>query len=197
MGHQYCGQLGKSDNCQVSVSLSITTRYSSLPIAWRLYLPKDWAEDRKRREKAGIPKEVEFETKPGIALQQIQAAVRQGIPRGPILADAGYGSDIRLRKGITELGLEYVVGVQSSMSVWKPGEAPLPNKRGKAYGPNRLKGRTQDHRPVSTKEVALSIPASEWKMVTWREGTQKNLRSRTVQKLKRVEIIGELRARCA
>jgi SRSO17 transposase len=178
VGHQYCGQLGKSDNCQVTVSLSITTRYSSLPIAYRLYLPKDWAEDRKRREKAGVPTDVEFETKPEIALKQIQAAVRQGIPTGPVLADAAYGSDSRLRKGITELGLPYVVGVQSSMSVWKPGEAPLPNKRAKAYGPDRLKGRTKAHRPVSTKEVALSIPASQWKTVTWREGTRKNLRSR-------------------
>jgi SRSO17 transposase len=178
VGHQYCGQLGKSDNCQVAVSLSVTTRYSSLPIAWRLYLPKDWAEDRKRRDKAGIPKDVEFETKPEIALKQIQTAMRQGVPAGPVLADAAYGGDSRLRKGITELGLPYVVGVQSSMSVWKPGEAPLPNKRATAYGPDPLKGRTKDHRPVSTKEVALSLPASAWTMVTWREGTQKKLHSR-------------------
>lgn len=178
VGHQYCGQLGKSDNCQVTVSLSITTRYSSLPIAWRLYLPKDWAEDRKRRDQVGVPKEVEFETKPEIALKQIEQAVRQGVAAGPVLADAAYGSDSRLRKGITELGLTYVVGVQSSMSVWKPGEAPLPHKRAKAYGPDHLKGRTKDHRPVSAKEVALSIPSSGWKMVTWREGTAKKLRSR-------------------
>ena len=178
VGHQYCGQLGKSDNCQVTVSLSITTRYSSLPIAWQLYLPKDWAQDRKRRDKAGVPKDVGFETKPEIALKQIQAAVRQGVTSGPVLADAAYGSDSRLRKGITDLDLEYVVGVQSSMSVWTPGEAPLPNKRSKTYGPDPLKGRTKDHRPVSTKEVALSLPASAWKMVTWREGTRKNLRSR-------------------
>jgi SRSO17 transposase len=178
VGHQYCGQLGKSDNCQVAVSLSVTTRYSSLPIAWRLYLPKDWAEDRKRRDKADVPKDVEFETKPDIALKQIQAAVQQGVPAGPVLADAAYGSDSRLRKGITELGLEYVVGVQSSMSVWKPGEAPLANKRAKKYGPDPLKGRSKEHHPVSTKDVALSLPASAWKMVTWREGSQKNLRSR-------------------
>jgi SRSO17 transposase len=178
VGHQYCGQLGKSDNCQVAVSLSVTTRYSSLPIAWRLYLPKDWAEDRKRRDKADVPKDVEFETKPDIALKQIQAAVQQGVPAGPVLADAAYGSDSRLRKGITELGLEYVVGVQSSISVWKPGEAPLANKRAKKYGPDPLKGRSKEHHPVSTKDVALSLPASAWKMVTWREGSQKNLRSR-------------------
>src|SRR5678815_5051068 len=99
VGHQYCGQLGKSDNCQVTVSLSVTTRHSSLPMAWQLYLPKEWAQDRKRRAKAGVPKDIAFQTKPEIALKQIQAAVRQGIPTGPVLADAAYGSDSRLRKG--------------------------------------------------------------------------------------------------
>jgi SRSO17 transposase len=178
VGHQYCGQLGKPDNCQVAVSLSATTRHSSLPVAWQLYLPKDWALDRKRRQKAGVPKDVVFETKPEIALKQIQSAVDQGIPQGPVLADAAYGSDSRLRKGITELGLDYVVGVQSSMSVWKPGEAPLPHKRAKAYGPDPLKGRSKEHHPISTKEVALALPDSAWKMVTWREGTRHDLQSR-------------------
>jgi SRSO17 transposase len=178
VGHQYCGQLGKSDNCQVAVSLSVTTRYSSLPMAWQLYLPKDWAEDRKRRNKAGVPKDIPFQTKPAIALNQIEVAVAQGIPQGPVLADAAYGSDSGLRKGISELGLEYVLGVQSSMSVWKPGEGPLPNKRAKAYGPDPLKGRSKDHHPVSTKEVAFSLQASAWKTVTWREGTRKPLSSR-------------------
>jgi len=178
VAHQYCGQLGKSDNCQVTVSLSVTTRHSSLPMAWQLYLPKEWAQDRKRRAKAGVPKDIAFQTKPEIALKQIQAAVRQGIPTGPVLADAAYGSDSRLRKGITELGLEYVVGVQSSMSVWKPGEAPLPNKRGKEYGPDRLKGRSRVHHPLSTKEVALSLPDTAWKIVTWREGSRNDLSSR-------------------
>ena len=178
VAHQYCGQLGKSDNCQVAVSLSVSTRHSSLPIAWQLYLPKEWAQDRKRRAKAGVPKDIEFHTKPEMALKQIQAAVRQGIPAGPVLADAAYGSDSRLRKGITELGLPYVMGVQSSMSVWKPGEGPLPNKRGKEYGPDRLKGRSRAHHPVATKEVALSLPDSAWKTVTWREGSRNDLSSR-------------------
>src|SRR5262249_48169769 len=61
---QYCGQLGKQENCQVAVSLSVSTDRSSLPIAWRLYLPESWAKDKKRREKAGVPEEILFETKP-------------------------------------------------------------------------------------------------------------------------------------
>src|SRR5450432_4638647 len=74
VARQYCGQLGKQDNCQVAVSLSIATIGSSLPIAWRLYLPEDWAKDKARRKKTKIPIEIEFQTKPQIALDQIKAA---------------------------------------------------------------------------------------------------------------------------
>jgi len=75
VARQYCGQVGKQDNCRVAVSLSMATWSSSLPIAYRLYLPKEWAEDAERREKTEVPEEVEFQTKPGIALDQIRAAV--------------------------------------------------------------------------------------------------------------------------
>src|SRR6202040_4118217 len=69
---QYCGQVGKQENCRVAVSLSVATEQASLPIAWRLYLPEIWAQDRKRRKETGIPREVSFATKPAIALQQIR-----------------------------------------------------------------------------------------------------------------------------
>src|SRR5947207_9836183 len=88
---QYCGQVGKQENCRIAVSLSVATWDASLPIAYRLYLPKDWAEDAARREKAEVPAEVEFQTKPEIALDQIRAAVAAQVPRGVILADAAYG----------------------------------------------------------------------------------------------------------
>src|SRR5579871_4828309 len=65
---QYCGQMGKQDNCRVAVSLSVATWSSSLPIAYSLYLPEVWANDAQRRERAGVPEEVEFQTKPQIAL---------------------------------------------------------------------------------------------------------------------------------
>ena len=72
--HQYCGQLGKQANCQAVVTLSIANHYASLPIAYRLYLPEAWAEDAARREKAHVPEEIVFKTKPEIALGQIRAA---------------------------------------------------------------------------------------------------------------------------
>jgi len=91
--HQYCGQLGKQANCQVAVTLSIANRHASLPIAYRLYLPKDWADDAERRDKAHVPEAIGFKTKPQIALAQIRAALAAGVARGVVLIDASYGTN--------------------------------------------------------------------------------------------------------
>src|SRR5689334_8712176 len=95
---QYCGQVGKQENCRIAVSLSVATWGSSLPIAYRLYLPKDWAEDAERRDKAEVPDEIEFQTKLGIALDQIRAAVAAEVTRGVVLADAAYGINTEFRE---------------------------------------------------------------------------------------------------
>jgi SRSO17 transposase len=79
VARQYCGQIGKQDNCQIAVSLSITTEHASLPIAWRLYLPETWAEDEERREAAGVPKEISFQSKWAIALEQIRKAANKNL----------------------------------------------------------------------------------------------------------------------
>ena len=125
VARQYCDQVGKQENCQVAVSLSVSTEEASLPIAWRLYLPEEWAHDSKRRKKAGVPQGIRFQSKPNIALEQIRAAVGRD-PTAPVLADPAYGNDTQFREGITELGLLYVVGVMCTMTVWKPGQQPLP-----------------------------------------------------------------------
>ena len=122
---QYCGQLGKKENCQVAVSLSVASDTASLPIAYRLFLPKDWAEDPERRAQAGIPDDLTFETKGEIALGQIKATRDAGITPGVVLADAGYGTSVSFRSAITEFGLTYVMGVLSNVSVWPPGTGPL------------------------------------------------------------------------
>ena len=90
VARQYCGQVGKQDNCRVAVSLSVTTVSASMPVAFRLYLPEVWGNDRERRSKAGVPVEVSFQTKPQIALAQIERAGERGVPPGVVLADAGY-----------------------------------------------------------------------------------------------------------
>src|SRR5499426_1826264 len=176
---QYCGQVGKQENCRVAVSLSVATWNSSLPIAYRLYFPKDWAEGAERREKAEVPEEVEFQTKPEIALDQIRAAIEAGVPRGVVLADAAYGINTEFRDALTELKLQYVVGVQSSLTVWEPGKQPLPAKPRRKMGrPPRLLQRTTEHQPVSVRQLATSQPSSAFKPVTWREGTDRKLQSR-------------------
>jgi SRSO17 transposase len=171
--------VGKQENCRVAVSLSVATWSSSLPVEYRLYLPKEWAEDSERREKTEVPAEVEFQTKPAIALDQIRAAVAANLDRGVVLADAAYGINTEFRDGLTELDLQYVVGVQSSMTVWEPGKQPLPAKpRGKMGRPPRLLQRSTDHQPVSVKQLAMSLPATAFREITWREAGERKLRSR-------------------
>lgn len=179
VARQYCGQVGKQDNCRVAVSLSVATWSSSLPIAYQLYLPKEWIEDTGRREKAEVPEEIGFQTKPQIALEQIRAAVAENVDRGVVLADAAYGINSEFREGLSQLGLQYVVGVQSSMTVWEPGKQPLPAKPRQTMGrPPRLLQRTSDHKPLTVKQLATNLPSSAFKEITWREGTERNLRSR-------------------
>jgi SRSO17 transposase len=179
VARQYCGQVGKQENCQVAVSLSVSTNHASLPIAWRLYLPESWASDRKRRKETGIPREIGFQTKPAIALAQIRQALEQGVPPGPVLADSAYGNETRFREGITELELRYAVGVHENLTVWPPGEVPRPKKRrqGRGRPPTRLH-RDAQHQPVAVKDLAFSLSEQAWKTVTWREGTRHKLKSR-------------------
>jgi SRSO17 transposase len=179
VAHQYCGNLGKDDNCQVAVSLSLASARGSVPIDYGLYLPKSWAFDRKRRRKAGVPEEVVFQTKPEIALAQIRAAQARGVRSGVVVADAAYGSDTVWREGLSELGLPYAVGVLSSVTVWPPGVKPLPpaRYRGRGRVPTKLR-RGPGHEPMSVKQLALRLKDLAWRTLTWREGTNKTLTSR-------------------
>ena len=128
VARQYCGQLGKQDNCQVAVSLSLANRHASLPVAWRLYLPQEWADDPTRRRKTGVPEDLVFKTKPEIAREQLRFACAAGLPRGVALLDAGYGNNSALRVDITALGLTYAAGILSTTTVWAQGARPLPAK---------------------------------------------------------------------
>ena len=141
VARQYCGQLGKQDNCQVAVSLSLANRHASLPVAYRLYLPEDWAKDSGRRRKTGVPEEISFKTKPEIALEQITAACAAGLPRGVVLMDAGYGNNSELRASVSALALLYVAGILSNTTVWAPGMGPLPPKKWSGHGrvPTRMR----------------------------------------------------------
>jgi len=179
VARQYCGQLGKQDNCQVAVTLAIANEAASLPIAYQLYLPEQWASDRARRRKAGVPEEVSFLTKPDIALTQITAAVEQGVPGGVVLADAAYGNDSKFRNGLEALGLQYVLGIQSTTTVWPEGRVPLAPRPYSGRGrPPRLLRRDPSHKPLAVRELAWRLSPTVYRMVTWREGTAGLMRSR-------------------
>jgi SRSO17 transposase len=179
VARQYCGQLGKQDNCQVAVSLSVANEHASLPVAWRLYLPREWADDPGRRAEAGVPDDVVFQTKQQIALEQLRAARDAAMKAEVALLDAGYGNDTDLRDAITEIGLPYVVGIQSSTSLWPPGVDPLPPKPWSGRGrPTSAIRRSAEHQPMSAKQLALGLPKKAWRRVTWREGTNTRLASR-------------------
>jgi len=179
VARQYCGQLGKQDNCQVAVSLSVANHHASLPVAYRLYLPQDWAEDRKRRRKADVPEEICFKTKPEIALEQLRWACEAGLARGVVLMDAGYGAETDLRTNITTLGLSYVAGTRPNTTVWPLGTAALPPKRWSGCGrPPKLMRRDGKHQPISVKKLALGLRKRAWRTIKWREGTAEWLSSR-------------------
>ena len=178
VARQYCGELGKQDNCQVAVTLSIASDQASLPIAFQLYLPESWAKDMERRRRAGVPDDMQFKTKPQIALGQLRQAIADNVPQGVVLADAGYGNDTAFRCGVSELGLAYVVGVQGSMAVWGPGTAPQPAKPWSGQGRPPKLLRRDGGKPVKVSDLAKTLPRKAWKTVRWREGTRGVLVSR-------------------
>src|SRR5688572_11846968 len=154
--HQYCGELGKQANCQAAVSLSVANHHASLPVAYRLYLPKSWAEDARRRRKAGVPDDIAFQTKPKIALDQLAWACAAGLPRGVVLMDSAYGTDATLRRGTRELGLDYSAAV---------------------YARTLVEGSKGNEGKMTAEALARSLPERAWKMIAWRQGSAEPLRS--------------------
>jgi hypothetical protein len=148
---QYTGTAGKVTNCQVAVSLSITTARLHLPVDFALYLPESWALDPKRRKEARIPDDVTFRTKPELALEMIRGAKADGHPPGILLADSAYGDGAPFRREVRALGFEYAVGVS------KTAMARAIDSLGRCTGPK-----------LTVEELGAKL---EVRRVTWREGT--------------------------
>lgn len=179
VARQYCGQLGKTDNCQVAVSLSLATEAGSVPIDYRLYLPHEWAGDRARRRRAGVPEEVVFLSKGRIALGQIEAALAAAIPRGVLLADAAYGDEAEFRDQLSQWELRYALGVKPATAVWwgahQPAQPPSASSRGR---PRMRLVRDAAHQPIGVRELAQALAPRSFRQVNWREGVAEPLVSR-------------------
>ena len=181
VARQYCGRLGKTENCQVAVSLTLATAEGSVPLAYRLYLPQEWTRDKKRCQGAGVPKAVGFATKGQIAWAQIEAALAAGIPRGTVLMDAGYGDETAMRDRLSAQQLSYAVGVRPGTTVWWGEHQPAAaagRKHRRGGRPRTRVQRDARHQPISVLDLARTLPAASWHTVEWREGTQAPLASR-------------------
>jgi len=155
---QYTGSAGKITNCQIGVSLSISTRTEHLPIDFELYLPKEWAEDPDRRKEARIPEHVQFATKPELALKMLDHALEDKVPKGVVLADEGYGNNGPFRAGVRARGLHYAVAINSSTTLW------VVDREG---GRGLVKW--------TPKEIAKALRKKRFRRTTWREGTSQRL----------------------
>jgi SRSO17 transposase len=175
VARQYSGTLGKIGNCQVAVSLHYATDDAAIPLDFALYLPKEWLEPE-RRQRAGIPEDVTFQTKWALALTLIDRAQEWGMPPGVISADAGYGNVAEFRTGLAKRGLAYVLGIQGTTAVWADqGDLAPPRRTGR--GRPRVKPADVGP-PVSVSALSRGWPEKSWQRVTWREGSKGAMTSR-------------------
>jgi SRSO17 transposase len=178
VARQHNGRLGKEDNCQAAVSLSIASDRGSIPLGYCLYLGREWTDNRERCQKAGVPDDVEFQTKGQIARALITAALNRGVPRGVLLGDASYGVESDFRDWAREQKFDYSLAVRSNTAVWwgryQPASPPPPTP---GHPRTRLI-RDETHQPISVEELARLLPPESWQSIGWREGTNGALRSR-------------------
>src|SRR3954467_11071437 len=167
---QYSGLVGTTANCQSLVSLSLATGAASMPVACELYLPEEWAHDRKRRLHAGVPPDLTFRTKIEMALDQIRHAVAAGLPRGIVLADAAYGGARSFRDALRDLALSYALGIESNTTVVPviaPGHAAASDRSVKVQAG-----------AVRVDVLAGAWEPRDWRTVSWREGSAGQLSGR-------------------
>ena len=175
---QYSGTLGKVGNCQVGVSLHAVSEHATLPLGWALYLPEDWCDDPERRRKAKIPEDVVFQRKPQLGQSLIERAGTFAIDRAPVLGDAAYGENTRLRSALEDGGFDYVLSIDPDMTIFQAGTVfAVPERSRGARGPAPRAPRA-DRKPVSVAHLARSLAPEDFQTVSFRGKGRKRLRSR-------------------
>jgi SRSO17 transposase len=167
---QYCGRLAKTTNCQVGVFLLGATPAGTALLDCQLYLPKEWARDRKRRQAARIPKSVRFGTKTQIALELVKRTCAAGHVRFDwLVADAFYGHDGKFLSALDQLGQRYVMQVEGRTRVWpKAYTAELPRW---AWEPKPTVAQTKAT-AQTVAQVAAALPPKAWRIVNVRDGAK-------------------------
>jgi SRSO17 transposase len=177
VGHQYCGALGKTANCQVLVSVNAATDRASCPLGWRLFLPAAWDADHERRARAKVPDDVRHVPKWQLALAIVDELIAWGLPRRVVQADGGYGDITAFRIGLEERELEYVVQVKATTSAQPADAAPVTP----AYqGMGRPPVARYPDKPQSLRDLAVGAGADQAVTIGWREGDRGPLSSRFI-----------------
>ena len=173
---QYCGELGKRANCQALVSLTLARGEVPVCVGLRLFLPEAWAGDPGRRQRAGVPEDVAGRPKWRIALDEIDRVLAAGLRFGRVLADAEYGKAAEFRRGLSERGLTWAVGIGPTQKVF-PADVTL------APRPRRATGRPAKHPVPSAPSVEAAklfpaLPRRSFRSLSWRRGAKGPLRAR-------------------
>jgi len=171
VAHQYCGQLGKNANCQALVSVTLARGEVPVPVALRLYLPKEWAHDPARRRRAKVPEDVVFRPKWQIALDEVERIMRSEVEFGDVLADAGYGACAAFRRGLSELKLKWAVGVNSNQLVYPKSVRVSAPERTRPGGRPQKRGKVSAA-PKKAQEVFSTRGKNGFEEVHWRDGTK-------------------------
>jgi SRSO17 transposase len=167
VAHQYAGVLGKNANCQTLVSLTLARQEVPVPVALRLFLPREWVADPARLERAGVPQAHRAPRAKGeVALAEIDRLVGLGLRFGCVLADAGYGNSALFRQALSARGLHWAVGVPKVQAAYGTEVALLWPKA--ARGRPRLKP-VPSERPVPAETL---LAGAEWRPIAWRRGTK-------------------------
>jgi SRSO17 transposase len=169
---QYSGTLGKVGNCQVAVSLHYANGEDEYPLALRLYLPEDWANDPERLTKARVPEsERGFKPKWQIALDLLDTVRDEGLPHAAVVADAGYGTASEFRAGLEARGERYLVGLSGEEAVFAdaPHWVTAVPERPRGRPPTRAYLAPEATRPVPVKSLAATLPRTP---LSWRTGTK-------------------------
>jgi SRSO17 transposase len=167
---QYCGRVGKKENCQMGVFLIGVTPAGSALLEHQLYLPEVWAADEKRREKTAVPEDITFQTKPQIGIALLQRTRQQGLVKFDwVIADELYGHNGAFLDELEAMHQRYVVEVPVNTTVWTVDpqtQVPPPGSRGR---PSTRP--TRDH-VRSVQAIAESLPASAWQALQLRPGAK-------------------------